>query len=869
MEEKMHHRYAYFALLALIGFGGFALAQAPWQELRYRPGANFYDIVKAHEAEKAAEEADQARDLTALLLQHPENYELEEDYHFNRWAHYVEPRVAPSGDMRLLDIGYGEILKRLPLDGRSPPAMRGEWEALGPNSSNTSGAGRLNWIAFHPTDKNTYMVGSPSGGLWFTTTSGQSWSTPTDAIVSLGAAWAAYHPTNPDIIYLATGDGDKSEAKSIGVLKSLDGGKTWNTTGLTFPISGDTQIHKLIIDPRNPEKLFVATSGGMDATTGSLQFSSDGGSTFRAATGISGKVWDVEMHPSNSDIVYASTTSLFVSNDGGATFAPVSGLPAAGYRMQIAVTAAQPDWVYVLRGDRSSAQGVHKSTNKGQSFTQTGNGSAIGGPFVWYAFPFDANPLNANDLMAGCMSQFRSTDGGASWSGMGSGWHVDIHSLTFAKDGTMYTLNDGGIWRSSNGTSWTNLNNNLSISQGYRIGVNKNDYDMICTGRQDNSTDIRVSAAGGFRRGPVGGDGFECFWNNNATRWYGESQNGAFEGCNFSGGQTSGCSGASSGLPAGIWDTPWGADPISPNTVYAGRQANMWKSTNNGGSWSQMGIMGGSGSIYNFAVAASDPNTIYAVKATVRGGGSGSGLFKTANGGSSWTSVLGSISGAPINVAVSDTDPNDVWVTITGYTEANKVFHSTNGGQAWTNETSTGLPNLPCLAIALDGLGQKGVYVGMDAGIYFKRNGMESWQNFSDRLPNAAIRELVIARKGSDSDRRLIASTYGRGVWRSRLWDDVSVGIRGAKGLPALRQFKTSFAGSVLSIQFQLGTDGIGEGASHIRLATMDGKVVHEESVPNSGVFERRVNLLGHGKGVYLFVLTNGKEQVSRRVAFQ
>ena len=123
---------------------------------------------------------------------------------------------------------------------------------------------------------------------------------------------------------------------------------------------------------------------------------------------------------------------------------------------------------------------------------------------------------------------------------------------------------------------------------------------MVCTGRQDNGTDL--TAGGAFRRSPVGGDGFECFWNNTGTRWYGESQNGAFRRCTFSNGQASACASVAPSA-AGTWDTPWGQDPNNNSGLFAGRSAQMWRSADEGTTWTQMGTAGGSGSIKNFVVA--------------------------------------------------------------------------------------------------------------------------------------------------------------------------------------------------------------------------------------------------------------------------
>jgi hypothetical protein len=255
-----------------------AVAQEkPWYEERFKAGANFHDIVENHRTQAAAKQSALEDDLTAILLKDPRLYEQEKDFRFNRWKAYVEPRVSPSGDMSLLHRAQEEVA-RIVLDNEGASAAsdqaenRGAWEALGPFARGTRGAGRLNWLEFHPTNENAMMVGSPSGGLWFTVNAGQTWFTTTDNIAVLGAAWAVYHPVNPDIIYLGTGDGYKDVTPSIGVLKSVDAGRSWTKTGLTFSISDNKQIMKLAVDARRPNRLLVAA--GID-----VLYSLDGGTT--------------------------------------------------------------------------------------------------------------------------------------------------------------------------------------------------------------------------------------------------------------------------------------------------------------------------------------------------------------------------------------------------------------------------------------------------------------------------------------------------------------------------------------------------------------------------------------------------------------
>ena len=127
--------------------------------------------------------------------------------------------------------------------------MTANWTNLGPNttSGGYAGLGRINCVAFHPTNSNIMWVGSPGGGLWKTTDGGNNWTTNFDNAVVLGVSSIVVHPTTPNIMYIATGDGDGSDTYSVGILKSTDGGVTWQTTGLNWNVSQGRRIRKILM----------------------------------------------------------------------------------------------------------------------------------------------------------------------------------------------------------------------------------------------------------------------------------------------------------------------------------------------------------------------------------------------------------------------------------------------------------------------------------------------------------------------------------------------------------------------------------------------------------------------------------------------
>ena len=163
---------------------------------------------------------------------------------FKRWEDYMAPRVYPSGDMSLPSTTYDNYMKwklsNSNISSKSAAAVTSNWTQLGPIGPatgpmpyTTTGAGRVNFVRFDPTDSNTMYVGAPDGGLWKSTNLGATWTTNTDFLSIIGCSSLVINPNDTQIMYLATGDLEGNR-NSLGILKSTDGGATWNTTSLTF-----------------------------------------------------------------------------------------------------------------------------------------------------------------------------------------------------------------------------------------------------------------------------------------------------------------------------------------------------------------------------------------------------------------------------------------------------------------------------------------------------------------------------------------------------------------------------------------------------------------------------------------------------------
>ncbi len=666
---------------------------------------------------------------------------------FKRWEYFMEQRVYPSGNRLNHAQVWNEIMKfreKYPQTGNS---NRSNWTSLGPETWTditghwNPGLGRINVIARDPFDPQILYIGSPSGGLWKTTDEGENWEVLTDQMPVLGVSAIAIHPVNSDIIYIGTGDRDANDNYSIGVLKSVDGGDTWELTGLDWEITQNRTIAKLLINPSNPDILLAATTNGVFKTV-------DAGVTWYNVQ--SGDIDDMEFKPGDPNTVYAVTQSFFKSTDGGENFTQISGVPTNN-RVQIAVTEANPEYVYYF----SYENGIYRSENSGSSFTQRST-SPTEGSQGWYDLAMAVSHENAEEVHIGEINTYRSMNGGQSWTqttdwqwGNPYGYtHCDIHEIVFY-GGTLYIGSDGLISKSTdNGNNWTDLTQGVNIRQFYRIAGSRTNPYKLLGGSQDNGTSVYTND---HWHEWLGADGMEAAIDHSDENIvYGTSQNGNFYKSNNGG------NGGNVGITqpgGGAWVTPFVMDPVDPQTLYVGT-TNVRKTTNGMNSWTTISNLG-SGNIRNMYISESDPDYLYVSKSEA--------IYRTTDGGTTWDNITNGLPDLFITyIAVHPLDPEIVAVSLSGFSDGDKVYISYDAGDTWEN-FSFNLPNIPANCVIFNNDEGLGLYVGMDVGIYYIDNSLGEWEPFSDGLPNVIVNELEIHYESG----KIRAGTYGRGLWES------------------------------------------------------------------------------------------------------
>lgn len=678
---------------------------------------------------------------------------------FARWENFMKERAYPSGKISDPDILIKEYerTKMMRLGNHGNQIQTANWNFVGPHvvPASGGGAGRINCIAFHPTNNNKIYVGAACGGVWQTNDGGLTWSSTTDQLASISIADIAIDPINPDNIYVATGDGYGYEVGSFwggtytaGVMKSTDGGLTWTQSGLTYNQSQSEIIQRLIINPQSPNILLACTRNSIYRTSNS-------GATWTPVQ--SGHFYDMEFSTQNPSIVYACDNSyLFRSTNGGITFTQYSNLITSPGRTSIAVTPADTNVVFAL----TESGNFYRSTNGGLTFVS--QASPIPGAtfYGYYDCVLAASPVDPQRAIVAGMNMFLSDDGGASWNSIGNGGgpnsyvHVDNHALAFLPGSniTFFSGNDGGFFKTTDsGNGWTDLSNGLDIKQYYRMSSSEVNPDLMYAGAQDNGTDQLLNSAW---TQIYGADGMDCIADyGDENTVYVSSQGGNFavsidEGQSFN--TITPCN--------GDWTTPIAQDPIDPNTIYIGC-IDIHKSTNKGSTWSIITSGNFTSNILHITLAPSNHNYIYACNTNE--------MFMTSNGGTSWTSI---VSGLPTStaalsgIAVSSANPLHVWVTCSGYAGGSKVFKSINGGSTWTNVSGT-LPNIPVDCIVYQKNTSDELYIGTDFGVYYMNDTMTDWAAYQNGLPNVIVDDIEINYTAS----KLRVATYGRGIWESDL----------------------------------------------------------------------------------------------------
>lgn len=709
---------------------------------------------------------------------------------YKRWEWFAQSRLDREGYFSpSLHWKWWEIKKQR--FGSEDMPDTAAWESYGPaviskssNYSTVNGLGRLNCIEFLPFDLNTLWVGAPAGGLWKSNDGGQTWKTKTDKLPNIGVSDILIHPEDTNIMYIALGDGDGGQLLSGGIMKSFDGGESWEHTGVSAELVDNLRIKKLHFHPLDPEVIFAATSQGILKTY-------NGGQDWEEKA--FGFFYDIEVSPANSANWIASrrNSGIWRSNDSGETWTKVTnGLPDSGFtRIALALAESNPNIIYASYAqDGSSLEtgfnllGVYRSTDGGLNWTlQADSPNLMGnnGPGQnWdyslghWAHVLAVSPIDPDTVFCGSVLLWKSTDGGRNWRVIADQLgrygadtvHVDHHEIRFYPNSpqTLFLCNDGGLYKSMDtGSTWEDLSEGLVIRQIYRMGLSAQNPGHVIIGSHDNGSTL----FDGEWRSAVGGDGMECLFDPyNPNIMYCSWQEGHLYRSEDSGNTWFEISGSIEENSA--WMAPLVMDPVNPSILFSATKQ-VKKSTQRGNNWQDLSESLSGSELTTIAVAPSNPMRIIVSDDTQ--------MFRTNDGGSTWEELrLWNEEDHITGIVFHPFDPEIVWLTLGGYGEIygwrkwtypeskHVVLRSQDGGATW-RDISGDLPQIPANCLAVDPF-TSGVYIGTDLGVFYSPDGWENWQTFDEGLPNTIVSDIEIHPKTG----LVWVSTFGRGVWKSK-----------------------------------------------------------------------------------------------------
>ena len=615
-------------------------------------------------------------------------------------------------------------------------------------------------------EDNNNQDGYTGAGILKSTDGGTTWTNlpgpfvgPFDSVTGGGSIGSlAISPNGQVLLAGVTLEG------ADGVYRSTDGGTTWTGVlgGSGFPATG------VVFDPTNGNIAFAAIGATAGNSKNGVYGSTDGGVTWSplltAGTAPAGRI-TLAMAPSTPTTLYAS---IAYANDGSTSQGSLLGL----YK----TTNSGTSWTELT----SVPNYCNPQCWYDMALAVAPNNANVVFGAGAYQYSSDSQT-----------TVVRSTDGGTTWSLLGGGAngvnvHTDGHAVAFSPTGgTVYVGSDGGVWSSTNVTAstvnWTSLNSTLELTQFYNgLSVDPTNVNRMFGGAQDNGPQAYTDSLTWNGVAACGDGGFSAIDPLSPDTVYVSGHGPCVEKSTTGGGLNTFANVAPT-IPSGdriAFIPPVVLDPSTPDNVYVGANQ-LWQSTDGATTWNAISPdLTNGGTLSIVAVAPSDSNTIYTGSDDALVAVTTNALSGTS---SDWFNISTAATRAVTDIKVDPKTSTTAYVTyggFSGFTDTvGHVFKTTNGGTSWT-DISGNLPNIEVTSIAIDPDIANTYYVGTDVGAFYTSDGGTTWSVLGTGLPNVGVMSLAFQH----ATRTLVAGTHGRSAWTLSLatGETLSVSVAGS-----------------------------------------------------------------------------------------
>ncbi|MEM8523196.1 MAG: T9SS type A sorting domain-containing protein [Bacteroidota bacterium] len=649
--------------------------------------------------------------------------------------------------------------------------IKARFKERGPD--NIGGRTRAILIDAKDPERKKIWAGGVAGGLWKTndiTASNPNWQKVDDYLENLAVGALVQDPNDSDVMYMGTGEGfpNADAVAGVGIFRSLDNGETWQLLPATA--NGDFRVTR---------KMLVHPSGDVyAAATRGLFRSKDQGETWEKVLGSGlfavDNMYDI-FHVAANDYIYVSTAnSIYKSQTGDPRdwedlATPFNLFPRGFSRIEFAISPSNPDIIYLVGSQNGSGTNVYKTIDGSESWQDMGavrtEGDFTNGQ-AWYDLEIAVDPFDPNHVIVGGVPIYRSTDGAQSFERFAFNMHVDQHLTVFDKEqeGLIYFGNDGGVYRSVNGSSASVPNRNLgyNITQFYACAFHPDAFsDYILGGTQDNNS-LQMNGTGIAAARPVlGGDGMLCHIDqekpeNQIVSWqFGNYYLSTDGGKSFNIGPS----------VQGSFVNPSDFDEDSKIMYFQTFNGDYGRwNISDGNNGINMDIKNLDLDVSFVYVDPSTENRIYL-------GTFGSGVYQVDNahrGRIVSAKRLGAPGvGAVSSININPNNPNHILISYSNYGLRNNVYESKNGGNSFVGIEGN-LPDMPVRSVLINPENPQQAVIATEAGVWFtdKMDGENTiW------LPPAIDRGTPIVRTDMlqyrASDKQILAATHGRGMFVS------------------------------------------------------------------------------------------------------